>query len=208
MNRESVLQGLKRAIGSLSKARESFLQRVKKAVRSHQGREWKLGVALFMLAWGLSAVLCFAVVKSGAGAWIELFNGATWPPMSSLSLGPDDRGGLIGSLKELLFYVIVGLRTLLNLGIVLSAAFVLYLLSTGQMKELLMSKLESVLNTRDTALAAFLIHKMKNDGKFDVPPELRDRLYAAAKEFRSTEAGRRFWSSVESAMQASKQQKD
>ena len=61
-----------------------------------------------------------------------------------------------------------------------------------------MSKLESVLGTRDTALAAFILHKMKDNKQLTA--DFRNELYAAAGEFRDTEAARRFLQSFPQAV--------
>ncbi|HJV60837.1 MAG TPA: hypothetical protein VJ743_07810 [Albitalea sp.] len=167
---------------------------VKALKESRHGRQWLVGVLLFVGSWVLASFICYGLIACGSGHWIELFNGATWPPQFLPGAAEEAHTPI----RTLPFYIVLGFRTVLNLGIVLSAAFVLYLLSTGQLKEWLMSKLESVLSTRDAALAAFLIHKMKE--KIDVTPEIRQKMFDAAGEFHETEAGRRFLKSFLTAV--------
>jgi hypothetical protein len=47
-----------------------------------------------------------------------------------------------------------------------------------------------VMGVRDTAIAAYLIHKLH--GKVALSRELQDEIYAAVAEFQNTEAGRLF----------------
>lgn len=149
---------------------------------------------LFLAACGLVTMVCAVVVGMRGGHWIELFNGATWPP--AFVEGQQVGGGSPD--RSIWFYVILGFRTTLNLGIVLSTGYVVYLVISGKWKEMVMSKLESVLSTRDTALAGFLLKRM-TDSEYKVSPELREILLGAAAEFRTTEAGRAF---LQSALKA------
>lgn len=162
-------------------------------------RELSVAVICFSVAWLWISMLCTAAVWLGYGPYVELFNGATWPPLFIDGTGSSTPS--MGPVRSLAFCLILGFRTTLNLGIVLSAAFIFYLLATGQLETWFMSKLESVLNTRDTALAAYLIKTMR-DAHQTVSPELRDQLYAAAEQFRHTEAGQRF---LHSFVKASKE---
>jgi hypothetical protein len=162
---------------------------------SAKGHELLLGVLLFVVVWAVAVAICFLLVQTHRGHWVELFNGATWPTQF-VERSADNRGDPI---RHAVFYIVVGLRTVLNLGIVLTAGFVVYLLFTGQIKELLMSQLESVLTTRDVALAAYLMSKLEKD--VAVNEDSLRRYYEAAGEFHESEAGREFLRSIHSTRQ-------
>ena len=174
-------------------------------IPTRRGKEWLVATLLFLLAWLVVTLLCAWLVGRGLGHWLELFNGATWP--AQFLAGRTENMVAIAPIRTCPFYIVLGFRTTINLGIVLTAGFVLYLLSTGQLKEWFMSKLESVLGTRDTAFAAFLLHKMK-EGHYEVSLKLRDALYSAAGEFATTTAGRQFLHSFLSAAKDGRQMND
>ncbi|WP_027925934.1 hypothetical protein [Pseudomonas sp. URMO17WK12:I12] len=153
-------------------------------------RKWLLSLLMFFLAWLVSSLLTYCLVSTEHGYWLELFNGATWPSQFVSSDVSKD----VHPIRSWWFYVVIGFRTAVNLGVVLSAAFWLftvYLASSGQLERWFMSKLESVLTTRDIALAAFVAAQMKNQN-LELSPEQQASLYAAAGAFRNTEAGKAF----------------
>lgn len=157
-----------------------------------QGRELKLGLYLFALGWAIATVVVYVIVKCDRGHWLELFNGATWPAQflePTRSTAPH----ALGNFWFFLFYLVVAFRSLVNLGVVLGGAYVLYTMSTTVelAKEWFMSKLDSVLTTRDTALAAFLIHQMKTK-HLEVVPEMKQSIYDAARAFQHSTAGQSF----------------
>lgn len=167
------------------------MQVIKEITGTHGGRVWLLGLWLFLLAWVGASWISHFLVSIGLGYWLELFNGATWPSQFVIT----DASKNATPILSLWFYIILGFRTVLNLGIILTGLFVFYLLSTGQLKEWFMSKVASVLSTRDTAFAAFLIHKMK-EMNIELTNEQREHLFDAADKFQASEAGRTFLKST------------
>jgi hypothetical protein len=160
---------------------------LKRLLHTRPGREWIAGIGLFIVACLIASAACAVLVWLRLGHWVELLNGATWPAQ----FDPKEVDIWKSGTQATMFFLLLGFRTVLNLGIVLTAVFVFYLLSTGQLKEWFMSKLESVLNTRDTALAAFIVHRMK-EKHVEVTQKMRDEVFGAADEFHTTEAGKRF----------------
>lgn len=123
------------------------------------------------------------MVTLGYGYWIELFNGATWPAQFQ-SHPPQQPHGFW-------FYLILSLRTALNLGVALSLLAGIYWIVVGGLERLLMRKLDSVLRIRDTALTGYLISIMKGH-KVELPEEIEKELYEAAGVFQATDAGKHF----------------
>lgn len=157
---------------------------------SKNRREWCLGLGVFFIAWVLAAVVAYWAVTSGHGHWLELFNGATWPPQFV-----SGEGAAGSSDRSLTFYAVLGLRTVLNLGVVFTAVLAIsafYLVSSGQFKEWIMSKLNSVLATRDIAMAAYLERALLTQCKVELSEEQRAELYKAAEAFHATAAGKAF----------------
>lgn len=62
-----------------------------------------------------------------------------------------------------------------------------------------MSKLKSVLATRDVAMAAYLDHALSKS-KLNLSQEQRDGLYKAAEEFHESSAGKAFLQSSKDAV--------
>jgi len=122
-------------------------------------------------------VIEFCLVRSGYGYWIELFNGATWPPQFSAG-------------KSFWFFLILALRTLINLGVVLTGVFGVYVLLVGP-RRWLMRKLDSVLRIQNTALTGYLLGILRTNDVV-VPSNVEDSLYEALDKFQDTEAGRHF----------------
>lgn len=170
---------------------------------SHTGRQWCLGITLFAVVWLLAIALAYCVLSHGGGYWLELFNGATWPSQFVAT----DTPGSAAAIRSFWFYLILGLRTVLNLGVLFTAVLGLlafYLLSTGQFKEWFMSKLDSVLSTRDIAFAAYIDHAM-SEHKLELTEAQRESLYQAAEAFHSSAAGRAFLKSSKDAATAAQQ---
>lgn len=160
-------------------------------------REWCLGLGLFGLAWLIAGMFGYWAVTSGRGHWLELFNGATWPPQfleTNASASQPNR--------SFMFFLVLGLRTVLNLGVLFTAVLAIsafYLISSGQLKEWIMSKLNSVLATRDIAMAAYLEHALAQC-KVELSNEQRAELYKAAEAFHGTAAGKAFQKSSKEAV--------
>lgn len=134
-------------------------------------------------------MLCQILISVKAAQWIELFNGATWPPGILAYQGTF-------SFATAAAAVVVGFRTMLNLALVLSAVFVLYLMHKSRVVRWLMSRLESVLSSRDVAVAAYIVHQLQEHQNIEVTPELVKAAHAAAAAFRDSEAGKRFLKSA------------
>ena len=150
-------------------------------------------IGAFLTAWLLTGIACAILVDLGAGHWIELFNGATWPTDY-----PSKDGGA-GHL--FCFYTVLALRTLLNLGVGLTVGWSLVVLLGGGIERFVMRRMESVLHGRDTALAGYLI-KILRDQHINLPAEVEDKLMAAANDFPETAAGRRFQDEAKKAVVA------
>ncbi|WP_342116338.1 hypothetical protein [Pseudoduganella sp. OTU4001] len=167
-------------------------------------REWLVGLGLFGLAWLVAGSFAYWAVASGRGHWLELFNGATWPPqfLETNALASQQLN------RSFMFFLVLGLRTVLNLGVLFTAILAIsafYLVSSGQLKEWIMSKLNSVLATRDIAMAAYLEHAL-DQCKVELSKEQREELYRAAEAFHATEAGKAFQKSSKDAVAQVQQQ--
>jgi len=166
-------------------------------------REWYLGLGVFLLAWVIAGTVGYGLVSSGMGHWLELFNGATWPAQFV------DAGEYAGKPdRSFWFYVVLGLRTVLNLGVLFTAVLAIlafYVVSTGHLKEWIMSKLDSVLATRDIAMAVYLENALA-ECKVELSEEQRAGLYKAAEAFHATAAGKAFQKSSKDAVRQAQHQ--
>lgn len=150
------------------------------------------------ICFGIGAVVIgmieYFLVTLGYGYWLELFNGATWPPQFQQPIHGETPG--------VLFYLILLFRTVLNLGglLALVAALVWYIV--GGLENFLMRNISSIMHIRDAALTGYFISKLH---KLDVPisVEIEKALYAAAVEFEATIAGRHFGKEANKAAGAS-----
>jgi hypothetical protein len=122
-----------------------------------------VALGLFVAGLIIMIMLESCLVSRGYGYWIELFNGATWPGQFAQTGPPRPH--------DILFFVFLALRTLLNLGVVLSALYAVYWLFAGGPGRLLMRNLDSVLRIRDTAFTGYLIDILDKKG-VPVPPDL------------------------------------
>lgn len=147
-------------------------------------RRTAAGIGGFLLLWFVASVVTAGFVSQGWGYWIELLNGATWPQaVGTTSDAQVPRGNA--------FFVLVGLRTVINLGAVLTALFAVYWLSTGGVERWLMNKVETVSASARVALATKLIGIMESRG-LEVPEKLAEELMTAARDFDRTELGMHF----------------
>jgi len=175
---------------------------MKNAAEHHAWRKWCVGLVLFFGVWAAAGIISHCMVSNHSGHWLELFNGATWPPQLFAS-DPSDPSKEIQPIHQFWFYTVLGLRTALNLGVVLSAAFWLfafYFLSTGNLEKWFMSKLDSVLSTRDVALVAFVINRMK-DQNLELSEQQEESLYQAADDFCNSRVDKSLRDSVNKAAQ-------
>lgn len=128
---------------------------------------------------------CALMVSIGGGAWIELFNGATWPERLEPS--------------GFWFFLVLAFRTLVNLGVVLTGGWALVLLLGGGLEGIVMRRMEAVLHGRDTALAGYLIKVMREQQIADLPVDAAKKLMDAAREFPNTPAGKLYQEEAEKA---------
>jgi hypothetical protein len=156
---------------------------VEKLKKSGLSRNSYIGVILASLGFLIIMAIEFFMVSYGYGYWIELFNGATWPQQFT-QMSP-------ASNNPFIFYVILSLRTAINLGAGLTLIAGAYWFFANGPERWLMRKLSSVLNVRDTALTGYLIQVLEKEN-IKLPEQVEDMLYKAAEEFQSTDAGRHF----------------
>lgn len=147
-------------------------------------------VVLFLILYVGAIVFSVCMVSHNNVHWIELLNGATLP--HQFVEGDPSRG--IQPIRTDWFYMTLGFRTILNFGIVLSAVFwvlAIYFLSTGKVERFLMSRLVSVLNVRDMAMAGYIAKNLR-DQKISLSPSQQESLRQAFREFRNSAAGKVF----------------
>ena len=187
-----------------------------KATDEYKNRVWKhrrhvawtltKGALLFVCAWALATLACWYVTSKGMGHWIELLNGATWPSQFRPAFTATPQSVVtvpIGSnLPTLGFFIVLGLRTILNLGVILSGVALLFVIFSSIGKEWLMTKMASMLSSRDSALAAYVLIELSKEDK-KLPPDIQDSLMTKAAEFSTSAAGQmfleRFYSDAQSA---------
>ena len=158
----------------------------------HEKFRRKHAVPVFCVLWVVLGVIAWGLVRSGNGYWIELFNGATWPPQFLPTKDvPKPEYGFC-------FYVILSLRALLNLGVVFAAAVAAYLIFTGRMEGLIMSKLNSVYRTSNVMLIERVLQLLE-DEKVDVPEKVEELVRMEAREFGSSDGGSHFRERVKDA---------
>jgi hypothetical protein len=138
-------------------------------------------ILIFVFAWTVIGLLEWWLVAIDCGPWIELFNGATWAPKFIISTdNPNPPYNVV-------FYALLSLRTLLNLGVLLTAATVAYLLLRGKFLETIMNKLQSVSRTHNVLLAQKLL-QMLEDRKVNVPASVEEELVEAARTYGTEDA--------------------
>lgn len=166
--------------------------------RQHVVRTLVKGGFWFVCAWVLAIFVDWLVVSNGGGHWIELLNGATWPshftpiatppPTLPVSSAPVSIGN---NTQNLGFFIVLGLRTVLNMGVILSGVALLFVFFSSIGKEWLMTKMASMLSSRDYALAAYVLIELSKE-KAKLPPEIQDLFMTKASEFSTSEAGQVF----------------
>lgn len=125
-------------------------------------------------------LICAFLVHLGMGHWVELFNGATWPS----AFGPTDAAdkGSQQSPYGFWFYVVLAVRTFLNLGMAGTAVLALSWLVAGGLERLMMSKLNSVYRTSNVMLVERVL-RLLEDNKVTVPDEIEELVRKEAREF-------------------------
>lgn len=147
-------------------------------------------VLLFLILWGIASAFSFYMVSQNNLYWMELLNGATLP----YQFVAGDPSNDIQPIRTNWFYLTLGFRTILNFGVVLTSVFwvlAIYLLSTGKLEKFLMSRLVSVLNVRDMALAGYIAKNLR-DQNVSLSPSQQDNLRQAFREFRNSAAAKEF----------------
>ena len=160
----------------------------------------KLRVLLLwsVIGWILVTLACVGLVQCGYGHWIELFNGATWPnlfvgPDASEVVGPPCSQFTAGGERGWLFFVVLGTRTFINLGVVLSAfsavAGAYWLVSGGL--EMIKTQLAAIGRARDLALAAQILRDLSLSG-VQLGGEAEQMVLKTARGFHDSPMGQHF----------------
>lgn len=131
---------------------------------------------VFLGAWVGIGIVEWGLIGIGCVPWIELFNGATLAP--KFIAGPDNPSPPY----NVVFYALLSLRSLLNLGVLFTAATVAYLLLRGKFLETMMTKLELVGRTHNVSLAQKLL-QMLEDRHIEVPETVEEELVNAARAY-------------------------
>lgn len=147
-------------------------------------KHWKAYAIGFFVAWAVLGICCWALVRGGAGPWIELFNGATWPSMFVPSRENPQPA------YDFLFYAILSFRALMNVGILFTAAVFAYLLLSGRLGGF-MTKFDSIYRTQNVAVATLVIQLLEDRG-VSIPPEAEKAALDAARKFGAGETNRVF----------------
>lgn len=142
---------------------------------------------VFVVAWLFVGLLCAMMVYGQLGHWIELFNGATWPKVFTVTPADGETGA--GSPVGFWFYLVLSLRTLLNLGLLLSAVLALCWFVAGGFERMVMKRIDVLSNMRDAALVGVLLEVLEK-AQIVLPENVEDELYAAAQRFDGTPVGR------------------
>ena len=166
------------------------------ALVAPKGRKWRRDtVVAFFVCWAVVGLVQWQMVNRGYGPWIELFSGATWPSQWLPSKEIPNPG------YDFLFHVVLSLRTLLNLGVLLTAVTVAYWLFTFRLTGALMDKLGSVFRTQNVLLAHKLV-QMLEDRQILIPPKVEAELVEAARSFGAGEFDKFLRGRIEDAASA------
>jgi hypothetical protein len=141
------------------------------------------------------------LVHCGYGHWIELFNGATWPnafvPVAAEVVGPPGSPFVAGGQRGFWFFLVLGTRTFINLGVLLSAVpavLGVYWLVIGGVE--MVKKLAAVGRARDLALAAEMIRDLSKAG-ISLSEEAEDQMLKTAQGFSDSVMGKRMAAMVQ-----------
>lgn len=131
-----------------------------------------VGLIIFFFIWIVCGLVEYYVAQGEYGRWIELLNGATWPSYFEDVNFKENRG--------FWFFVVLSLRTVLNLGITFTAAYGVYFF-TGPGR-ILMKNLKSALTIQNTMLAAVII-KVLEENEVELSQAAIDQVYKTAAKF-------------------------
>lgn len=139
----------------------------------------------FVTVWIVTGVVCAIMVRSGLGHWLELLNGATWPaafaPVASAATEQNAPAPALG----FWFYATLSLRTLLNLGVLLSALLALSWFASGGFERMVMKRIDALSKVRDAALVGVVLDVLEK-AHIELPKAVEDEVYAAARRFDGT----------------------
>lgn len=142
----------------------------------------------FVAAWLLTGLVCAMMVHLKLGHWLELLNGATWPvAFTGTGTAADGRPGMPSALG-FWFYAVLSLRTLLNLGLLLSAVLALCWFLAGGLERMVMKRVETLSNMRDAALVGTLLEVLAK-AQVELPEGVEDEMYAAVQRFDDSRLG-------------------
>lgn len=141
----------------------------------------------FVAAWLLVGLACAMMVHLKLGHWLELLNGATWPGAFTGTAAEEQTG--TPSAPGFWFYAVLSLRTLLNLGLLLSAILALCWFLAGGLERMVMKRVETLKNMRDAALVGSLLEVLAK-AHVELPAGVEDEMYAAAERFDDSRLGR------------------
>lgn len=135
-------------------------------------RQKVVGVIIFFFVVLALAILEYVAVGLHHGHWIELLNGATWP----LQFEKSESHGFW-------FFVLLAIRTTLNLGITITAGVGLYFF-TGPGREALkrLTNIENALAIQNEALAGVILKVLNNNG-IKLTETAIDNVYKAVEEY-------------------------
>lgn len=123
---------------------------------------------------GLALVLYFMI--PGLGAWIELFNGATWPESLAHDVQTDP-------VKRIPFALVLAVRTLLNLSGALIVLYAIYWFLFGGKAKAMEKTLANVRAVQYASLEFHLVTFLrKHDGEA-VGPELVEQFKSHMQEW-------------------------
>jgi hypothetical protein len=123
-------------------------------------------------------------IETESGYWIEMFNGATWPSGFAQTAPRYPT-------YDIPFYLVIGIRTVLNLGAGLTAVIAIVWFVSDGPRRYMMRTLDSVLRIRDVALTGYLIKTLSENG-VSIPNDALDKIYKATREFGDTEVAIHF----------------
>lgn len=152
--------------------------------RRKTSTRWQIAIGITAAALVFIVLIEAWVISSHAGYWIEIFNGATWPN-AFVQSAPSTAS------YDLIFFLLLGARTVLNLGAGLTAVIAIIWFICDGPRRYVMRTLDAVLCIRDVALAGYLIKTLGENG-VSISGEALTAVWDAAKKFRDTPAARHF----------------
>lgn len=151
----------------------------------HIVERYATAAGAFIVLWIVTGLACALLIQNRLEPWVELLNGATWPTvfyeLDAAYRGPPRQG--------VAFFVVLSLRTLLNLGAVLSAVFAVFWVAAGGLERLAMLQAQAFARMRYAALVAKLLAILDREG-VEVSDEIEQELYKAARDFDQSQLGR------------------